>query len=447
MRKMFSILSLYQQHQLFIILGIVLVSSMAAIQFLSTHGYGFYVEDLMTIWFAIWMSLAFQLGIMIKRQAANPMAHLLPGYRWSNAFISLTIWTVIVTITSTWLVNMFSFISPFKARIALGLLCVGTFLVTTLVAYISIRFLVLISYALLLLAVAHVMNILDVFIQHPIAFGICAGGLGLLLVIFVWRIATLKEENWEYSYLLSWPLYKNNCEEGRGHKNKPYIKQTLPSFNKLKSSWKKTLHWASVDSENTSSLIVVLLAAVLLYEFYVLKIVGTDGFYMRPYSNLFLFTMLPVSITLFSNHRLFAYKDWALMLPLGRKELAQQWGNLLTLSFISIWSLICVLFAFVPSLLLKIDLLNSIKMWEFLALTGVYGYMTLSWFCYIAMEQNSKKVIAYILFYFYLTSFEFLALPFLNEKQLLLQIIIFLVAGIWYRQKAYQKWGKEDRRN
>ncbi|MEI7999414.1 MAG: hypothetical protein WCH62_07920 [Candidatus Omnitrophota bacterium] len=440
MKRVVSAISLYQYHPVVFMLAISLITLMVAVKIFMSFGNYFMVEELMTLWLIVWMSLAFQIGIIVKRQVTTPWAHLLPGYRWSHASVVCCIFVVITALTLPWLTSLFGFISPLVAKIALTKLCIGTFLVTMVVAYISIRIMVLVSYALLLMAASHVMDILDIFLRVPFLSTVVTIGIGVLMIIFLWRILNLKEEDFEYSFLLSWPVYKSSEGVAASHKSVPYQKSKISAFYKMGNSFQKAMHWVRLESEDIGNLGAVLLVAVAIFEFYIVKFAPVGGFYTRPYANFFLFVMLPVFISLCFNYRMFSFKDWAVMLPIVRLQLAKQWGILMAVSFLSSWILVCVLFAIAPDLILNLGILKSFKIWEYLVFTGVFGLMTLGVLAYVAQLENSRKVIVYIFLYGVYVSAEYMLVAWYDERTILAHMLLASAIGVWFCKKAYDQW-------
>jgi hypothetical protein len=150
--------------------------------------------------------------------------------------------------------------------------------------------------------------------------------------------------------------------------------------------------------------------------------------------------MLPVFISLCFNYRLMAFKDWALILPISRSELAKQWGVLMAVCFVSSWILVFVLFAVVPDLLLGLGFLKTFKMWEYLVFTGVFGLMTIGFLAYISLLQHPRKVITYIFVYGVYVSAEYMLVAWFDETVMLGHILLAVAVGILFSKKTYDQW-------
>ena len=98
MNKIEAIFNLYWQHALVRLSVIVVTLTMILIRIaaiFSSRVSLWAVEDLLLVWYLGLLTLAFMLGIIIKRQVTSYQAQLLPGSRLTQVAFAFGMWTIL----------------------------------------------------------------------------------------------------------------------------------------------------------------------------------------------------------------------------------------------------------------------------------------------------------------------------------------------------------------
>ncbi|MEI6437624.1 MAG: hypothetical protein WCO69_02605 [Candidatus Omnitrophota bacterium] len=441
MTSLGAIFKLYRGHPLFLLLSGALVGVMAIIYFLwSQRVYG-WIEDMMTLWLIVWMCQAFLLGLLLKRQVVSPLAGILPGYRRDVALVALAILSITGTATTAWIVSMPGWLHPDRALVVLSFLCALTYLVTVVIAYISVPILVFLSYGTLLLLVTRILDILDMVMHVRGLFEGLVGVLGLILVAFVWRMASLREGMAEYPYLLSWPLYRSVSTALS--QDAAYVPAHIPAYAQRKGLAAQSLHWARIEGAAAGQSGLVFLGASGLFMGYIMFSQG-HGFYAKPYGNFLFLVMVPLFITLMANYRVMAYREHALMRPVERESLTGQWGMLLALTLGAGWLLVASLVVVVPGMMLGISYMVGVKIWVYLFFTLVFSQMLLAWIVYATTLSNAFEVGAHCLFCIVFVMGEVWSIPSLTLPELVSQAALSAAIGAWFGRVAYDRWCRKE---
>ena len=447
MNKIEAIFNLYWQHALVRLSVIVVTLTMILIRIaaiFSSRVSLWAVEDLLLVWYLGLLTLAFMLGIIIKRQVTSYQAQLLPGSRLTQVAFAFGMWTILSLIMAWWLGSLpiIQGISLHKAPMVA--LIVMTFLTTIIVAYFSIRVVFISVYVVALFSFAHVMDIHDVIVQSPYAYYILVVGLLVLAGLFAWRLIFIREGSFEFPYLFAWPLHRSQEGEVWNSSKVKFISQPINPYNQLKGIWERVYHWRIVDNQGTKALLVFLLLAIGTYEFYILKFSSDGGFYTKPYENFLLLVMVPFFMSLCFNYRVLAYNGFTRMLPIKKEDVHLEWGALLSYSAFASWILCTIIFAVVPVILLNLTFIHTTKFWIYLLFSGAFSQLTLFWFIYVAALKDAPKAIAHCVGYITLVLIIFLTAVLMNTVQTVVFLILTLALGIFFAQKAYHQWCRKE---
>ena len=439
MKRIRAVLMLYQGRSLLVALAgglfIVLVLGKAFV----ARGQWFLLDELTTVWLCIWMPLAFQFGVMIKHQMASPMARLVPGYRAAHIFVGSFLWVGVAVVTAWWLAGLMDFIGE-RIRIVWIVLCLGTFLTTIVIAYISERMVLFIGYGILLIIVGETWDILHFLIISDAALWGLMGVAGLLFAGFLWRLAILNEGMVEYAYVLSWPLHR-----ARGHApSRPYVYQKAPRYAEKKGLILQAFHWAYVEDEDVAGVGKMLFAGAGVFVAYVLFFAGPRGFYAHPYANFLVFVAVPLVVMLCFYYRIVAFRDYALLRPVRRESLALQWGVLLALALLASWMLTSVLFGVIPAMLWGLPFLHELKFWVYVLFTGAFAQMTLAWLMYVSTCKDQRRAVGLVVLYGVYALVEFWSVPAYEVRTILMHIGFVAVAGIVFATTSYYRWCREE---
>jgi len=401
------------------------------------------VEDLFTLWHITWLCTAFLFGILIKQQVISPLSQTLPGHRRVQLSAALVLLSAITFITFIWLFTMPGIIVA-PQRGPLETLSILAFIITLILAYISVRAILLVGYTLALFAYDHVMDIYDMIVRNPNGLIILLAVMAVTVLLFGWRVWLIKDGMFEYSYLLAWPPHRS-LTGGSGNTRRQICRWfSVRPFHSRRGLLNTAQHWSIVENTTLPGLAVLILAGVSAFEYFIFNVDKGTGFYAHPYNNLLLLTMVPLFFTFCFNYRLLAYGAYALTRPVSRENLFKQWGALLIMSLLSAWLLTITLFAIVPALILKLPLVHTLKFWLFLVFCGCFAQFTLCWLTGIASLKVGPKSIIQCLIYFLWLAILISTCASFNEATLLANIALTTAAGIYAGQKSYQQWCRKD---
>jgi len=446
MNRMIAVFNIYWEHALVRVCVLTVALTMGMVKIaaaFSARVSVWLVEDLLLVWYLALLTLAFMLGIIIKRQITSHQRQLLPGYRSVHILVALGLWVIIALAVACWLESLPLMRGLSLQKAPLAALAVLTFLTTVIVAYCSVRYLFIFIYVSALFAFAHVMDLHDLIVRFPLGYPLLLGLIALFTIMFVGRLWMLREGCFEFGYLFAWPLHR--CQEGDSLATSKgiYVEHHMEPYHLTDGLWKKALHWRSVEIDDIKGFGMFILSAVGAFECYVYNSSGTDGFYTKPYENFLLFVMVPFFMSLCFNYRVLAYSGYAHILPVKKEDVILQWGVLLLYSLTVSWFFCVAVFAIVPGFILHLAFVYAPRFWAYVLFCGTFAQVTLWWFIYVAAVEQ-KPAIAHCLGYLTLVLVLFLKVGSMSASVLVLLLITALMAGMFFSFKAYLQWcGKE----
>lgn len=439
MKRILAVLMLYRERVLFLTLALGLGVVLAMGKVFVVKEQWFLFDELITVWLCIWMTLAFQSGIMIKRQMASPMARLIPGYRAVHIAVGGLLWLGVAVVTAWWLSGLTDLVG-WRVKAAWIILCLGAYLATVVFAYISERMILFIGYGVMLLIVGQTRDILHLLIvSDAVFFGLMAGGI-LLFIGFLWRLAVLSEGMAEYPFVLSWPMHRAKTQGA----SRPYAYRRVPEYAQKKSLISQAFHWAYMEDEDALGIGGMLLGVAVVFSAYVMFFGGSTGFYAHPYANFLVFIAAPLVVMLCFYYRSVAFRDYALLRPVRRQALAVQWGVLLSVALLAAWVMTSILLAVIPALLWGSPLIHSSRFWVYLVYTGVFAQMTLAWLMYVATWKDQRVAMGLVLLYGVYALVELWSVPAYSVPAILWHTGLAAMLGIIFAGKAYQRWCAEE---
>ena len=439
MKNIMAVLGLYRERRLLLTLMSALVLILPFGHTAAAQGHWALFDSLTTIWLCLWMTVAFQLGVMVKRQLVSPMAGLLPGYRRAHILVAVIIWGVVAVLIGSWVLALQDICGD-RVKSAWIFLCLGTYLATLVIAYISERRILFIGYGLLLLTVNQTRDLLHfLVISDPVYYGL-TGLAVMVLGGFIWRLASLKEGMAEFGCVLSWPLHRARTAAPV----RAYVPRPAPLFVQQKSLIARAFHWAYVEAEDIPGIIGILSAGVLIFTGYVVFIAGPTGFYTRPYANFLIFAVLPLAVMLCFCYRTVSFRDYALLRPLRREELALQWGVFLTIILTGAWGIIAVVFGILPAVIWHLPFIVTPQFWVYLVFTGVFAQMTLACLMYVAALKDQWRAVSCVVFYTAYVLVEFMNIPGYSLPVLLWHLTLAVVLCIFLAVMTYRRWCHEE---
>jgi hypothetical protein len=411
-------------------------------------------DDLLTIIFVLGSCVMFAFGLLIKRQFANDRASLLPGYRLphtATAFAILLIFVVVTFLLSNGamkLAQMF-FMQVLAADISLTAiyLVVLIMAVTMLyIGYLSIAYLVVAGYVALLLFGQNLVPILNFFSTQNFACGIGFGFLLIMLMVFAYRLFTLKSEHLEYPFLLTWPPRKTLRNQMAFPKifNLPLKENVVPAYFKDHSTWSRANHWRFAEESSIHSLVILWLIGLPLYYLF-LKSPWAE-FYMtgKVQTNFLLLAGAPVLLTLITNYKSMMFYSCDLLKPVSRKNFFKQQGVKFLVDLSIFWLMIAGYFAVIPDALRGAGQMVESQYWIFLFLTYAFALLNLTWLAAISAKDNSRTVILNGFFLCVLIMAEFFLAGRTSSGWIALNAGLCLLGSGLFAQRAFAEWMSKE---
>ncbi len=438
-RRLCAVAGLYCSQPLFLPLMMTLAGVMLAVKVLEVGRQWLWIDDLMTLWLMIWMIQGFLLGLWVKRQLISPMMRLLPGGRTAVIGVFVMIFTGVATGTGAWMFCLPEMTPQARQMLPLVMLCGLTYLLTVMIAYVSVRWVVMASYIVLLGGATRVLDVVQWVTATPQALATLMALVTGLAVLVVLRMAVLSEGMMEFAHLLSWPLYRSSV--GQAAAAEAYSPARMVLFSSLKNRWRGAQHWDYLEKVRGTALIVWLLVGMGVFEAYLLwQGAGIQAFYVKPLSNFLVYVVTPVFFAQSLNYRIISFGSSSLLWPIRREELLWLWGVRAAGFLGAAWLLTVVLLAVVPGYLLGLPCLATARFWAFLALTGVCAYAILAWIALLAAMRENWRVGVHMIVLCLMVQAEFFLVTYLGFELLLINISWLLIAGLWLTRKAYYKW-------
>lgn len=458
--KSIQILSLYFKNQIFILVSGIFLLSATVSKILYSAGQGWLAEDVTTILFVTTLWLTFHLGVILKRQFANPRASLLPGYRKPHAYCAAFIYTLFILVLMLWdhgLVPLVE-VTPHGLQ-GLYILCALVAILITAMGYLSIGRAFIYGYAGMLILSIQSLAIISTFNTSPyLKYVIAALGL-TILIAFRNRLLKLKEENFEYGYLLSWPpndhiinrFEINPFASGQFRSIKKFfhIEERLSSmtaYPRGKNILIRSQHWNQTESLDIKWACLLLLVVSPVYVLLMKSQPAIEVFFRSAYSNFLLLAITPVLMTFGSQYRKMGYWGYDLLKPVKKEQYVKEQGIILLTHLLFYWLVFNLCFALLPSLILQPEVFNEKTYWGFIILTGTFSFMVLAWLVLLSGSSQSWTIVIHgillshiMMFLFYFASrLNFEAIMGLNALCVAVGIIMLNKARFAWCQKEFQ---------
>ncbi len=400
--KYYQIFNLYYQYIPFRILSACLVATALLSRFSLKQKYYYVADDFFTFFLVVSVWLGFTSGVLLKRQMAHPRAALLPDYRIPHIIVPYSFFAFFIAVYCYWLSSLYPLIILEKAAVwSVFLLSVLIINLIIWVGYLSISLLVYVSYFLLLVISWQTFNLVILITEQAhwqLALALASVALLLLLA---WRMTVLNEDKFEYGYIISWPhkeFLHNQIKAGELYVRAiHFIKSRLglkprrvavPPYPREAALWRRAYHWHYLDLAELKSIWILL---VVLTPVYVYRIPGMSffhDFYRDPYSNFLLYAIAPVLIVLCSNYRNMSTWPHDLLKPVRKKDFIKEQGAGLLAGLGLYWLLFVMYLVFIPHCVLQPAALLSSRFWGYLALSGSFAFLTLSWVIFMSTYSS-----------------------------------------------------------
>ena len=369
-------------------------------------------EDVgMFLWiFGIWFLML--LGVFLKRQFATHRAHLLPRYRGPHIHIALLVFLIFLGATAAWFASLPAAVvaTPLDVLLQIVLQGVLFFLFAMYLGYLSVEVVLLLVFLGISLGSAISWD----------AFGLLGVGTGgsalqpfilaslivISLVLFGARLIKLREEHFEYPYLLTWPpkeLAKNQArvysfflgldaflERVFGGRSR---ERRYPAYPKERGILCRSRHWDCFEQGALRSLQGLLLVATPLYLLYLKANPQIYAFFTGVHSNFFLLVAAPIMTALCFSYKKMGYWQRDMMKPVRRKNILKERGVALLTALASFWALFAFYFAVLPNIIIDPALLGTPMFWAHLLLTGSYAFAAFSWIIFMSCLSVGKVIV------------------------------------------------------
>ncbi len=408
-------------------------------------------DDFFTLLLMSGMWLSFHFGILLKSQFTRSAASLLPHYR-SRHLIAIAILLslgVMMIFCWGWLSqSTLTLVCKNLAAVFWGSLFFGAVLMW--LGYLSIPSLLLYAYAgLMILAIFFhpLLAWLDVNTEVSLLFQLA---FYALLGSLVMRLFLIKEERWEFDYLLSWPIERMTrwrAPAGFIHWGKIFKSKTvleMPPFPRAGNLLAQAQHWNRAGFFNYSGLWVVML---LLWPAYSYFFNSDQSQWLRwgnPFANFLLLSTTPVLLLLWSQPRRLSAWGYDLLKPITRRQWSQQMGLSLLVGYFECWLLFVICFGLLPQFFVEPEIFGEVRFWILLLLTGVVGLVALAWLLRLSCVDNVGWITGHGFLLGMLLLFMIYSCGAFTVSVMLGQIAVLLMMSGYLLWNSFQGWLNKD---
>ncbi|MBP6344251.1 MAG: hypothetical protein KA403_09960 [Candidatus Omnitrophica bacterium] len=453
-----QIVSLYLSNPTFLVLGVFFVISMVASKVLFHSGYVYYADETFSILFVASLWLAFYFGMMVKRQFANHRASLLPNYRRAHIRTGILIYLALILGGYIWMFGYRSVVETTAQGLwGIYVTCLLIALVITWLGYLSMARTLIYAYVFLLIFANQSMNVIELLSGTDYLAGVLAAVFFVSVFFFIKRLSQVKEDDFEYDYMFSWPprsLIINQLRASetitgalstwiptKGKANLP-----IPQYPRRSNIFARAYHWDYTEHADFKVIWTLMLLAVPLVLL-MNKNIGSDGFTADVYSNFLLLSFSPVLITVASHYRRMAYWGYDILKPVDKKDYMRQQGVVIFTSLVLYWTLFAVCFALIPSIMNKPDVFAAWQFWLYLLYTLNFSFMVLCWLALLSCTANPIFVIMQGILLTCAALFLLYCMPGFSADQMIANNIVCLTAGLFFCRRAYLAWCEKEFEN
>ncbi len=447
-----NILFLYLLNPGFVLLFAIFAVSAFFSKLFYHAGFFVYAEESFTFLFVVSLWLAFYLGILIKRQFATPRASLLPHYRRRHIYFIGVWYLIFMSIAYLWEFGIY----PVMKISTMGLwgiyfICLLSAMLITYLGYLSIGRILIYSYVFLLVfsnysaeAIVALNNSsvgTYVMIVACLSFGLFIGN----------RLRRLKENHFEYDYLLAWPprhliLGQMKASQCLANFFNPFTRLfpvrtrsvLIAKYPRENHLWLRAFHWDYTEQTDFKVIWIVMLLIMPLF-----LLVGKQFVFQsfsQVYSNFLLFSLTPALLTIGANYKRIAYWGYDLLKPVTRENYIREQGLVLAVNLILYWTLFAICFAILPNIVFYPELFAAKKFWAYLFLTLNFSFVVLSWLAWLSCMIDAAPVIGHGIVLSLLTLFFFYCGGRFSFAQIMFSIVVCLMVSAVLSEHAYRIW-------
>ncbi len=418
-------------------------------------------EELLTLVFILGLWLMFSFGLLIKRQFANDRASLLPGYRRAHTISVLVILLFMVTTMvllsygAMTLAKIFCLqvlgVSVNYASIYLVVFFMG--LSMLYLGYLSMGYFVVAGYIVLVFIGQNMISLLQIFSSYRLAFDIALISVGALFFLFIRRLLTLKNEHFEYPFLLVWPpqktLRNQAALEEKANRFKarclkvfriPTIKTAIIPYYKQRQLWARAHNWGSVGQPNIYSLLLLSLALLPLYLIFLRLPTAELIVNAKAETNFLLLGTAAVLLTAITNYKNMIFWDFDLIKPVRRSDFFKEQGIKFIGNLCVYWLIIAVYFGFVPDWVSGAKQIYQPHFWAFVFLTFSFSIFCFSWLATLSAMKDERAVVGNGLVLCVLIIAEFYWGSKNPTSWLIVNALLCLTLAGLFLKLAFEKW-------
>ncbi|MFC1704282.1 hypothetical protein ACFL1E_05850 [Candidatus Omnitrophota bacterium] len=453
-----QIFYVYFRNPSFILLSLIFLLTAGGSKLLYMLGLSFFAEEISTILFVVTLWLTFHMGLLIKRQFANHRASLLPGYRKPHLYCAMVLYIIFILIAFLWDYGLKPVI-PIGPQGMQGAYasCLLIALCITYVGYLSIGRTLLYAYFVLLILATQLMNIISLLESaHYLKYLIVSLSF-LFILMFRKRLLQLKEEDFEYGYLFSWPPHRNIYNQlkanefGAGIFNSVkkilHVKDkniSIPKYSKERNIFVRAYHWDYTEHADIKIVIVTIILMVPIFFMFIKTQPSVEGFFRNAYSNFLLLAITPVVAAIGSHYKRLAYWGYDLLKPVKKNEYIKERGLILLAHLFLYWIVFCVCFAVVPSIIYQPEVFALQKFWGFIISTGIFSFMVFNWLSFLSCKSSLRVVIFNGIILSSIVLFQFYLAPKFSFGTIISISIVCLSLGFIFLKKAYYLWCQKE---
>ncbi len=418
-------------------------------------------EELLTLVFILGLWLMFSFGLLIKRQFANERTSLLPGYRRAHLISLLAILLIMVAslvLLSCGAINLAKLfclhalgVSLNFASIYLVVFFMG--LSMLYLGYLSMGYFVVVGYVLLTVIGQNIIAILQFFSSNRLAFDLGVATVAVLFLLFINRLLILKNENFEYPFLLTWPPKKTMRNqaalEEKANRFKvrcleilriPTTKIAIAPYYKQRQLWARAYNWGSVGQPSIFSLLIFSLLSLPVYFIFLKSPAAELIITAKVETNFFLLCCAAVFLTVITNYKNMIFWSYDLIKPVTRRDFFKQQGIKFICNLCVYWLIIAVYFAFVPDWATGAKQVREPHFWAFLFLTFCFSIFCFAWLATLSAMRNERAVIGNGLMLCVLVIAEFFLGSRTPTMWLITNALLCLTLAGLFLKLAFEKW-------
>ena len=407
MRKYAQILLLSIRNPAFLMLSLGFIASSVISKGFITMRLGFYANEMFTVQFVFSLWLCFMLGLVLKRQFANHRASILPGYRAPHLVVAFLVFVFFVIVVWMWEIGTkVNFEISSAALFGVHTTCLFMAVFIVYLGFLSIGAVLVFAYLICLLISGESFAFVEQ-LSNTTHFNIyIVAAIISLFVFMIIRLMKIKEDSFEYPFLLSWTeksLLKNQLRASNlvysffnpfKHifKSKQKI-SVYPKYPRAKNALIRSIHWDINEYREMRGTWCLIVFGTPAFIYFLKVFQFGNEFFANAYFNFLLLSVAPVLIALGSNYKKMMYWAYDSLKPIDKRTFILEKGFGFFRDLILFWFLFVVYFAVISSAVLNAGIMATVKFWSYLLFTGAYGYLIMAWIAYMSSCLKAVTVI------------------------------------------------------